>query len=396
MTFLTAGLVSIAFAILGINAAPAKLNKVPGIVFDRFITIWLENTDFAGAAADPNFQFITKQGLQLTNYFALTHPSEPNYVASVGGEYFGMQNDNLNMIPQNVSTLVDLLEEKGISWAEYEQDMPESGFPGFQFLNQNTGANDYVRKHNPLIVYNSVANNPKRANLIKNFTLFEQDLQTNNLPQWMFITPNMTNDGHDTNITFAAKFSRSFLEPLLKDPRFNDERTLIVLTFDENENEGGDIDAQNRVDTILLGGAVPKHLVGTQDSTFYDHYSELATVEANWHLHTLGRYDVGANVFKFVAEKTGDVVRTLKNPPLSQTVLNASYPGVFNTDPGQLAPLPVPNTRLVVNGRTVHPLVVETWGKPELQACTAYTNSVEVPSALNPPAIPKACLKAGI
>lgn len=58
-----------------------------------------------------------------------------------------MQNDNLNMIPQNVSTLVDLLEEKGISWAEYEQDMPESGFPGFQFLNQNTGANDYVRKH---------------------------------------------------------------------------------------------------------------------------------------------------------------------------------------------------------------------------------------------------------
>jgi len=396
MVLFTAGLISIALAILDVNAAPAKLNKVPGIAFDRFVAIWLENTDFAGAAADPNFQFITKQGLQLTNYFAVTHPSEPNYIASVGGEYFGMQNDNLNQIPQNVSTLVDLLEEKGISWAEYEQDMPESGFQGFQFLNPNTGANDYVRKHNPLIVYNSVANNPKRANLIKNFTLFEQDLQANNLPQWMFITPNMTNDGHDTNVTFAAKFSRSFLEPLLKDPRFNDERTLIVLTFDENENEGGNIDAQNRVDTILLGGAVPKHLVGTQDSTFYDHYSELATVEANWRLHTLGRYDVGANVFKFVAEKTGDVVRTLTNPPLSQTVLNASYPGVFNTDPGQLAPLPVPNTRLVVNGRTVHPLVIETWGKPELQACTAYTNSLEVPSALNPPAIPEACLKAGI
>ena len=96
---------------------------------------------------EANFQFITKQGIQLTNYFAVTHPSEPNYIASVGGEYFGMQNDNLNRVPQNVSTLVDLLEDKGISWAEYQQDMPSSGFQGFQFLNPNTGANDYVRKH---------------------------------------------------------------------------------------------------------------------------------------------------------------------------------------------------------------------------------------------------------
>jgi acid phosphatase len=367
---------------------------VPGLVFDRYIAIWLENTDFAGAAADPNFAALTKQGLQLTNYFALTHPSEPNYVATVGGEYFGMQNDNLNMIPQNVSTVVDLLEERGISWAEYEQDMPSSGFPGFQFLNPD-GANDYVRKHNPLIVYNSVANDPARAANIKNFTLFERDLQEDRLPQWMFITPNMTNDGHDTNVTFASKFSRAFLEPLLKDPRFNGPRTLIVLTFDENEDEGA-VDEQNRVDTILLGSAVPEHLVGTQDATFYNHYSALATVQANWQLHTLGRYDVGANVFSFVAEHTGDVVRTLKNPPLAETFLNASYPGLFNTNPGELAPLPVPNTKLVVNGRTVLPEVVKTWGSPALQACTTYTNSLEVPSAANPPAVPEFCIANSI
>jgi acid phosphatase len=226
-----------------------------------------------------------------------------------------MDNDNLTMIPANVSTIVDLLESKGITWAEYQEGLPFSGFPGFAFPNPD-GSNNYVRKHNPLIIYNSVADIPERAANIKNFTLFEQDLNNNNLPQWMFITPNEQNDAHDTNITFAGTFIHQFLSPLLANPNFNTDRTLILLTFDET----GVDNVQNRVANILLGGAVPKHLIGTNDSVFYDHYSELATVEANWGLPTLGRRDVGANVFSFVAKKTHDKIRSLVNPPLDQTV----------------------------------------------------------------------------
>lgn len=73
-------------------------------------------------------------------------------------------------------------------------------------------------------------------------------------------------------------------------------------------------------------------MVGTSDASIYDHYSELATVEANWDTHTLGRYDVGANVFSMVAEKTGDQVRPWTGPPAIENVyLNASYPGIFNS-----------------------------------------------------------------
>ena len=150
--------------------------------------------------------------------------------------------------------------------------------------------------------------------------------------------------------------------------------------FDENDTKG----EQNRVDTVLLGNAVPKELIGTQDATFYNHYSEIATIEANWNLHTLGRYDVGANVFRFVAEKTGDEIRSLNN--LDQTFLNSSYPGVFNT--GHKAPLPVPNTSLVVNGRTVLQQVVDIWGSPDLQRCTTYNGSLDTPSGTNPPVLP--------
>ena len=50
--------------------------------YDRFITIWLENTDFDSAAASESFQKIAAQGILLTNYNGVTHPSEPNYVAA--------------------------------------------------------------------------------------------------------------------------------------------------------------------------------------------------------------------------------------------------------------------------------------------------------------------------
>lgn len=153
--------------------------------------------------------------------------------------------------------------------------------------------------------------------------------------------------------------------------------------FDEN----GSSDPQNRIDTVLLGTAVPKELVSTKDTEFYTHYSELATVQANWGLHTLGRYDVGSNVFSFVAKHTGDEIRQIHD--LSQTVLNASYPGPFNSAPS--GSFPIPNTHLVVNGRSVHPSIVETWGSRELQKCTTYTGALDIPSLLNPPVLPRGC-----
>lgn len=158
-----------------------------------------------------------------------------NYIAVVGGDYFGMENDDFNAVPKNVSTVVDLLDTKGISWGEYQEDMPYVGFTGFNFTNQqNTSNNDYVRKHNPLVIFDSVASNATRLSQIKNFTSFDSDLKAKTLPQWSFLTPNMTNDGHDETITFTGNWARTFLDPLLKDTYFMNN-TLIVLTFDEDD-----------------------------------------------------------------------------------------------------------------------------------------------------------------
>jgi len=347
-------------------------SNVKGKAFQRYVSIWFENTDFDLAAADPNFAFFAEKGVVLENLFSVTHPSEPNYMAVMGGDYFGLDGDQFLQVPDNISTIADLLDDKGISWSMYQEDMPFSGYQGFDWVNQKTGANDYVRKHNPAVLYNSVANKADRLAKLKNTTMFQEDLKNDKLPQWMFITPNMTSDGHDSSITVAGVWLRGFLEPLLKDSRFMKD-TLVLITFDENDT----FTIQNRVFSVLLGDAVPSHLIGTTDTSFYNHYSEIATVEANWDLHTLGRWDVGANVFSFVAEKTGDQVRCWEGTPdQADTFLNASYPGIFNSL--KFSPQPVPNSKLVVNGRTVLPLIQDEWlGQVDK---SYYRGQLEIPS----------------
>lgn len=328
-------------------------SNVTGAAFDRIFIIWLENTDYDKAAGQEDLQWLASQGVTLDNYWGLTHPSEPNYVAAVGGDYFALDDDRFIALPSNISTIVDLFDTKGISWAEYQEHLPYTGFQGFNYSNQETFANDYVRKHNPLVIYDSVAQNDTRLANIKNYTMFDQDLDQKTLPQYAFITPNMTNDGHDTNIKVAGKWSRDFLEPLLSNDYFM-ENTLVVLTFDENETYS----IKNKVFTILLGGAVPDDLKNTTDSTYYDHYSLISSPVANWDLPSLGRHDVDANVFSFVAEATNitneDVNTTYK-------LNNATYIGYLNDV--NIA-IPAPNVTAVnKNGQPVLQKIVDTWGK---------------------------------
>ncbi|KAJ7933385.1 hypothetical protein B0H13DRAFT_1856158 [Mycena leptocephala] len=90
----------------------------------------------------------------------------------------------------------------------------------------------YVRKHNPLVIYDAISQDPQRVKRIRTFNNFANDVVNGTLPQWVFVTPNMVNDAHDTTIDFAASFLEYWLLPLFTDPRVNDDETLILLTFD--------------------------------------------------------------------------------------------------------------------------------------------------------------------
>lgn len=192
-------------ALVPILLCPSARAWVKGKAFDRIAIIWLENTDYDLAIGDPSLAWLAKKGITLTNNFALTHPSMPNYAAAISGDYYGCDHDARIEIPSNVSTVIDLLEDKGVSWGEYQEDMPYTGFDGNEYRNQENGANAYVRKHNPAILYESVADSADRLGKIKNLTLFYSELEKDSLPQWMFITPNMTSDGGPT-VSASGKY----------------------------------------------------------------------------------------------------------------------------------------------------------------------------------------------
>ncbi|KUJ09671.1 uncharacterized protein LY89DRAFT_597543, partial [Mollisia scopiformis] len=252
-----------------------------------------------------NMQLLAQKGIALTNYFSTTHPSGLNYCAIHGGDNFGMDNDNCNQIPANVSTLFDLLAEKDSSFGEYQEDVPYTGFEGYQYLDPEAGANYYVRthKHNidfssPAVLYNKNVEESTKLNTIKRFVEFYDDMDSNEMPQYMFITPNMLNDAHDTGIVYGADWLYQFLESILENKNFMNT-LLIIKTYP----------IENRFMPVLLLDNLPAELVNTTDDTFYTHYSILATTEANWDLHHLGRWDTHANVLKFVANATGDMIR---------------------------------------------------------------------------------------
>lgn len=146
-----------------------------------------------------------------------------------------------------------------------------------------------------------------------------------------------------------SEWIQYWLTPMLADERFNNNRTIILLTFDETETYS----INNRVWTLALGGGLPAELRNTTDDTFYTHYSCLSTVEANWGLDSLGRGDTNQtlnNVFSFVANATnwknnGITANSSAIPLLN---LTGTIPGPLN--PEMYLPFTAPNTSAVSPG----------------------------------------------
>ncbi|CAG8522567.1 9767_t:CDS:2 [Acaulospora morrowiae] len=273
--------------LLSIAISTVSSTIVPGTYFDRFFLIMFENTNYATAIKNAYLKDLTSRsnGLLLTNYFAVAHPSEPNYVATIFGSTAGVTNDgDYNITGQN---LVDLLENKQISWKAYMEDYPGNCFTG-DFA--PSGTDNYARKHNPFISMQDISSNSARCAKIVPGTQLDADINANAVPQFAYYVPNQQNDGHDTGLSFAMNWFQGWFEPKLLRPEFT-TNTLFFIVFDESGSG-----SSNQVFAGLLGSPVVPP--GThKDATSCNHYSILKTLENNWNLGNLGRNDVSANPF---------------------------------------------------------------------------------------------------
>ncbi|KAJ3310145.1 hypothetical protein HDV04_005339 [Boothiomyces sp. JEL0838] len=246
---------------------------------DRFFVVVLENTDYATAMQDQYLgTTLPSQGRLLTNYKAVAHPSQPNYVAMIGGSTFGVSSDSNVNVKQK--SIVDILTAGGKTWAAYEENYPGNCFTGDKY--------PYRRKHNPFISYTTVAQDKTRCANIVPASQLASDIQNKKVPNYVFYTPNMQNDGHDTDVGTASNWVENTIGPLFTNPYF--ANTLFLITFDEDESY-----TTNQVYALLMGGGVTP---GSKDNTAYTHYSQLATVEMLFNLSNLGQNDAKATPFK--------------------------------------------------------------------------------------------------
>ncbi|CAO3647672.1 unnamed protein product [Cunninghamella echinulata] len=267
-----------------INALPVtgSTQIVPGKHFDRVVIFIFENQDYDDVHADPYFgSLATKHnGVELTNFFAITHPSQANYISLISGSTSGTFLDFESNIDRK--SIVDLLEAKGISWKSYQQ-----GYTGNCDLSMKIGK--YVRKHNPFISFTNVQDNPERCAKIVNSDQLDIDISKDEVPQFVFFTPDLDNDAHDTNLAFASNWFQGYLEPRITKSSLN-KNTMFVSTWDEARNYF----IPNQVQTVLFGPDFKRSSNSSSDDTKYNLYSLLRTIEDNWDLGNLGRHDKDA------------------------------------------------------------------------------------------------------
>ena len=187
-----------------------------GARLDHVFIIMLENHAADHVIGDPNAPFITSLAStygQATNYYGVTHTSEPNYIAATSGNNWWVNNDNgwypttaNNFGPNQYAhtNIVDELEAAHIPWDAYMQAMPTAGYLPDSW--PTTGSALYVSKHNPFILYNDVRLNPARRDDIKPYTDMAADLNGPNPPRYVWISPDICNDMHGGVSTAIAGY----------------------------------------------------------------------------------------------------------------------------------------------------------------------------------------------
>ncbi|MGN6246386.1 MAG: alkaline phosphatase family protein [Motilibacteraceae bacterium] len=199
-----ASLVAATLVPLGATAASAHRDHgehAQRPAYQHMFVIMLENHSKSSVIGDANAPYINSladhYGL-AANYYGVTHPSMPNYVASIGGDNFGIQDDNdQNVVNLDRTNLVDQLEGAHRSWAAYMEALPADKTARFGPTVDGKDIALYAKKHNPFVLFDDIKNNPKRMAKVKDYDAsFAADLAKGDVPNFVWISPDQCNDMH--------------------------------------------------------------------------------------------------------------------------------------------------------------------------------------------------------
>jgi hypothetical protein len=259
--------------------------------------ITLENKNYADSfgtsTQDPYLQkTLPAMGAMLTQYYGTGHASLDNYIAMISGQpvtpetvgdcanykdfvQTGTSTDGLDLpvgtgcvYPATVKTLPDQLKARGLTWRGYMEDMGndparESATCGHPTLGaaDNTNAQEaptsavpdgdqYASRHNPFVYFHSIIDSPECQTNVVALTRLDADLANiATTPNFVFITPNVCNDGHDGDgtgtpgkgcvngqpggLTSVDAFLKTVVPKILASAAYRKDG-LLIINFDEN------------------------------------------------------------------------------------------------------------------------------------------------------------------
>jgi hypothetical protein len=258
----------------------------------RVVVVVEENHSIGQIIGSPQAPFLNRlaaKGILLTSYFAITHPSLPNYIAMVSGDTQGITSDcgGCNVDAPN---LADQLETAGISWKAYMEGLPAP-------CSDAHVAGAYAKKHDPFMYFADVRGDPGRCAKVVPFAELDADLAAGRLPRLVFITPDLEHDMHGAGeggddaalVSAADRWLEDLYGRLAGSSAWRDG-TRLVVTWDEGAGAGGPtgccggLAAGGRVATIVTGPGVRP----TRDDATYSHYALLRSIETLYHLPFLG------------------------------------------------------------------------------------------------------------
>jgi phospholipase C len=307
------------------EAAGTATGLVPR--YDHIIVIVEENQSYEGimhSGRAPNIARLAQGYGSATQFYSEVHPSQANYVALLGGDTFGIHDDDAyycrpgvrdpfcpqantrGYVPHTIdaASLASQLAAVGYTWRGYFEDLPVGNLKAVTSEGDDTQpAGLYVVRHNPFLNFRSVQQDPPLAEELLPLERLAPDLQSGLFPAFALLIPNLCHEMHGLQgpnvptdcagsalVTQGDNFVNGLVTQIQQSPIWKAPgRTAIVITWDEDDGstrgQQGCCGSDSNSPANFGGGHIPTVVItnygprGVADPTPYNHYSLLRTIE---------------------------------------------------------------------------------------------------------------------
>jgi phosphatidylinositol-3-phosphatase len=251
------------------TAAPTATTP-GGATATHVFVIVMENHSYDevwNTASTPYTTSLANANAHASDYFAITHPSLPNYLDLYGGSNYGITTDCNPSSSCHIDAvnLADNIERAGLSWKGYFEDMPAPCYL--------TDSGTYRAHHNPLIYFDDIRTDAVRCDShVVPYSALSVDLTlATTTPSYALIVPNNCDNTHDCSVGTGDTWLSNNVPPILASPACTIESCLVILTWDEDDGS-----QSNQVLTVFAGSAARSSAVS---GVRYTHFNLLRTVE---------------------------------------------------------------------------------------------------------------------